>query len=166
MRAITFLLAVGLVACQRVDSAEHSAAVVAATKTAPAVATIAPAAALAALGPSTAEKHSCGGAAGCGGGGSCGGGGMAEGGGCTGGVAEMPTWAAVPSDATWTELKVTGMHCGGCARRIEKQLASVEGVLGVKIDVASAKVAVATVKGVDARGMVKPSIDKLGYLVE
>lgn len=167
MRAMSLMLLLAVVACQRVDSAERSAAVVSTAKVAPVTTPIAPAVALASIGPTATEKHSCGGAgtSGCGGGSSCGGG-MTEAGGCTGGVTAMPTWAALPADATWTELKVTGMHCGGCARRIEKQLATVDGVLGVKIDVTSARVAIATVKGVDARGMVKPAIDKLGYLVE
>ncbi|MCX5742864.1 MAG: heavy-metal-associated domain-containing protein [Proteobacteria bacterium] len=157
-----------LVGCTHVDPAERSAEVVATqAKIAPASAVIPSSAALAALTPKNKLEGpgACAGGAACGG--ACGGSAAAmEGGGCSGGVAELPKWAALPADAQWTELKVTGMHCGGCARRIENQLATVKGVLGVKIDVASAKVVVATAKGVDARGLTKSAIDTLGYSVQ
>src|SRR5690348_14790767 len=95
--ALVFVVA----SCQHVDSAERSAEVVA--KAAPAVAP-APA-------PAPATR-SCG----CGAGMSCG---ESCGGQCGGG--EAVAWT-VPQDATWTALHVTGMHCGGCARRIERAL--------------------------------------------
>jgi Cu+-exporting ATPase len=82
---------------------------------------------------------------------------------CGGG--EAPAWAT-PDNASWTALHVTGMHCGGCARRIERALASVNGVLGVKADYSQAKVEVATAAGVDARKLVASTIDGLGYRVE
>lgn len=102
---------------------------------------------------------------------SCGGGGEKCGGSCGGGcAAEMatpaPTFAAVPSDARWTELKVEGMHCGGCARRVENALAKVDGVFGVKVDLEKKIVAVATKPGVDAHALAKPPIDALGYRAE
>ncbi len=77
-----------------------------------------------------------------------------------------PEWAAVPEGASWTPLHVTGMHCGGCAKRIERALHDVKGVLAVKVDLGSAKVEVATAAGVDARALAKPAIDGLGYRVE
>ena len=79
---------------------------------------------------------------------------------------ESPQWAALPANAAWTPLHVTGMHCGGCARRIERALKDVKGVLAVKVDLATAKVEVATVSGTDARSLAKPTIDGLGYRVE
>src|SRR5262249_26820653 len=91
--ALTFVLG-----CAREDSAEPSAKVVAAAP-APAVLT-APAAT-----PSCGKMNCAGG--------------------CNhecGGTGNMPAWAAVPTDAHWTKLHVTGMHCGGCARRIERAL--------------------------------------------
>lgn len=177
MRAFAIAFAMfAVAACQRADSAERSAAVVAQAKVAPVTA---PGAAMVMPAPvaekqATAGTNSCGGGGGCGAaGGSCGGGCGAEGGGCsmgpqgcTGGVTEMPDWKPVPANATWTDLRVTGMHCGGCARRIEKRLASVDGVLGVKIDVTTAQVTIATLPGVDARALVKSPIDTLGYRVE
>ncbi len=82
---------------------------------------------------------------------------------CGGG--DAPTWNT-PDKATWTALHVTGMHCGGCARRIERALAKVDGVLGVKVDFPTAKVEVATAAGVDARHLVSSTIDGLGYHVD
>ena len=78
---------------------------------------------------------------------------------------EAPTFAT-PDGASWTALHVTGMHCGGCARRIERALAGVSGVLGVKADYSKASVEVATAAGVDARKLVGSTIDGLGYHVE
>ena len=148
MRLLACLLFVA--ACQHSDAAEKSAVVVAKAP---------PVAIPAAL---SVEPHSCGGGGACGG--QCG---NSAGGGCAAAMAEpAPTFAAVPSDARWTELKVTGMHCGGCARRIERGLAKVDGVLGVKVDLAAATVMVATARTVDGRNLAKPAIDSLGYRVE
>jgi copper chaperone CopZ len=136
-----------LAACQHADSAERSAQVV---ESKPKPAPAAPVAL--AL---TASTHSCGGGATCGGqcGGQC------------GGAGEAVKWASVPADARWTKLQVTGMHCGGCARRIERALAKVDGVLGVDIDYTTGSVRVAVADTVDARGLAKPTIESLGYQV-
>jgi P-type Cu+ transporter len=138
-----------LVACARDDRAEQSAKTVA-TKAAaqPAPSTLA----LAPTGCGTA-KASCNGGASCGGQ-------------CGGATADAPVWAAVPPGAHWTELRVTGMHCGGCARRIERALAKVDGVLGVKIDVPTGSVKVATAAGADAKALATAPIDALGYRVQ
>ena len=74
-------------------------------------------------------------------------------------------WAPLPADSTWTPVQVAGMRCGGCAKRIERALASVDGVLGVKADVRMARIEIATRPGIDARALVKPTIDGLGYQV-
>ncbi len=147
------LLALALVACQHADSAERSAELTAArAETKPAVAPPAPAAPKAA----PAEAHSCG----CGmTPGSCNG----QCGGECGGAAPSLT---APANATWTTLHVTGMHCGGCARRIERALAQLDGVLGVRADFGKAEVAVATTAHTDARRLVESTIDGLGYQVE
>jgi copper chaperone CopZ len=106
--------------------------------------------------PVAQEPHGCG----------CG---MAPGASCNGSCGgqcggEAPPLVA-PANAAWTTLAVTGMHCGGCARRIERALASVTGVLGVQADFAQGQVRVATASGVDARHLVQPTIDGLGYHV-
>jgi copper chaperone CopZ len=147
MRLLACLFA--LAACQHADSAEKSAEIV---KNAPA-----PAPAVAAA-PAPAHEvgHSCGGACGAQCNGQCGA--M-----CGGG--EAPKFDT-PASANWTALHVTGMHCGGCARRIERELAKVSGVLGVKADYSNAKVEVAVADGVDAKKLVSSTIDGLGYRVE
>jgi len=83
-----------------------------------------------------------------------------------GGNGPTPTWAALPEGTTWHALHVTGMHCGGCARKIERALAKVDGVVGVKIDFHAARVEIAVADGRDARTLVKPVIDGLGYHVD
>jgi copper chaperone CopZ len=83
-----------------------------------------------------------------------------------GGAGGMPQWAAVGADATWQPVYVDGMKCGGCAKRIEKALASVDGVLAVKTDLRTKKIEIVTKPGVDARSLVKPTIDNLGYRVQ
>jgi copper chaperone len=98
-------------------------------------------------------------------GGSCGGSCGAEGGCGAAAAAPAPTWST-PTDAAWTELSVTGMHCGGCARRVERALSQVAGVLGVEVDLGKATVKVATAKGVDGRQLTKSTIDSLGYRVQ
>jgi copper chaperone CopZ len=107
----------------------------------------------------TAPKHTCGCAGG--GAGECG----ASCGGQCGGGADV-TWGALPDNTTWQALHVTGMHCGGCAKRIERALAKVDGIKGVKIDFHSGKVEIAVADGRDARALVKSTIDGLGYHVD
>jgi Cu+-exporting ATPase len=58
------------------------------------------------------------------------------------------------------------MRCGGCAKRIEKALANVDGVLAVKTDVRTKKIEIVTKAGVDAKSLVKPTIDGMGYRVQ
>jgi len=153
-------LVIGLVACQKDDKAEQSARRVAKVAPAPKEAAApAPAPAVALVAPAHemgGEKCGCGGMASCSGG--CG-----EG--CAGN-GPSPQWAAMPADATWQPLHVDGMMCGGCAKRIEKALANVDGVLAVKTDFHAKKVEIATKPGIDARSLVKPTIDGLGYRVQ
>jgi Cu+-exporting ATPase len=92
-------------------------------------------------------------------------GGCSCGGGCSGGAGDEPIAAAVPADAVWAELQVDGMHCGGCARRIKKALAGVDGVYGVEVDVGTRTVKVAMAPGRDALAVAAPAIDALGYRV-
>ncbi|MEX3629554.1 MAG: heavy metal translocating P-type ATPase [Burkholderia sp.] len=53
-------------------------------------------------------------------------------------------------------LRVTGMTCGGCARRVEKALAAVPGVAQAKVDLAATRAEVAFAAGaeVDAQDLV------------
>jgi copper chaperone CopZ len=88
------------------------------------------------------------------------------GGGCEGMADPPQAEPTVPADAVWTEMRVTGMHCGGCARRIRNALAQVDGIYGVHVDVATATVRVATPKDRDGRALAQPRIDALGYHVQ
>jgi copper chaperone CopZ len=85
-------------------------------------------------------------------------------GGCGGG--EAVSWGPLPEGTAWTQLHVTGMKCGGCAKKIESALAKVDGVKGVKIDWQAGKIEVAVQEGKDARAITKPVVDSLGYHVD
>jgi copper chaperone CopZ len=157
---VCLLLAFGLIACQRADPAERSAQITA--RAAPKRPSAAPPTSEAVAAPTAKAACGCsGGGDSCGG--SCGG---SCGASCGGEAGGAPLWAPLPANSTWTPLTVAGMRCGGCARRIERALANVDGVLGVKADVRMARIEVATKPGVDARALVKPTIDGLGYQVQ
>jgi copper chaperone CopZ len=145
MRIVIVSLVLLVAGCQRADQAEHSAKVIADQK--PAVAAIA---------PPVETAGSCGGMGSCNG--SCGG--------QCGGAGPEVHWSTVPVGSKWTEMHVTGMHCGGCAKRIERALATVDGIVGAEIDVTTGMVKVATASSIDARGLAKPAIDALGYRVQ
>ena len=174
MRLLACLFAVSLfAACQHQDAAEHSAQLTAQAKPAPTSTTPAPGStstigSVASQSTPVAKPMTCGCSGGAGCGASCGGtcGGAGGGGGCMAATGADPIWAPLPADSHWTPLTVAGMHCGGCARRIERALAKVDGVLGVKADVQLARVEIATKPGVDARALVKTTIDGLGYQVQ
>lgn len=101
--------------------------------------------------------HACGGACGASCNGQCGAG-------CTAGMPAVEQ-KPVPADAQWTVFQVEGMHCGGCARRIQTRLAQLDGVVGSEVDLGAHTVRVAVKHGVDARAIAAPAIDELGYRV-
>ncbi len=104
---------------------------------------------------------------GCGGEGECGGEcGDGEECGCGAAMANHPP-RNVPADAVWTTLQVKGMHCGGCAKKIETAVSAMDGVFDVTADYKSGEVRIATAPGTgDVRAQVTPAIDKLGYRVQ
>ncbi len=158
--ALSVVFAVG---CQRAsDPAEQSAKLVAErAATAPSPGAMAPTAA-----PAPVTGGACGGGS-CGGGscgGACGGVACNGAGGCMAEAAVAPA-APVPQDAVWTELRVEGMHCGGCARRIQNALAKVDGVVGSEVDLGRKAVRVAARAGADPAALASPTIDQLGYRV-
>ncbi|WP_425122580.1 heavy metal translocating P-type ATPase [Burkholderia gladioli] len=69
--------------------------------------------------------------------------------------------------ASAVALRVTGMTCGGCARRVEKALAAVPGVAQAKVDLAAtrAEVEFATDAEVDAQALVA-AVAAAGYQAE
>ncbi|HUS28080.1 MAG TPA: heavy-metal-associated domain-containing protein [Kofleriaceae bacterium] len=165
MRLLAFVGIVWMAAaCQKADSVKASAADTQHARPAPGAIAPSPDPDRTMPAPTaektTAAPSSCGGS--CGGGGSCSG---ACGDSC-GGAGAMPQWAAIGGDATWQPVYVEGMKCGGCAKRIEKALANVDGVLAVKTDVRTKKIEIVTRQGLDAKSLVKPTIDGLGYRVQ
>lgn len=152
--ALAFVLA----ACQRADPAEESAKKVAeASAVTPAAA--APMSTPAPIEePSSDDHKACGGACGASCNGSCGAG-------CMAAAGEAAPKKDIPKDAQWASLTVDGMHCGGCARRIQTRLAQLDGVVGSEVDLGTHTVRVAVKKGVDARALATPAIDELGYHV-
>lgn len=151
----TLLVLALVVGCQKVDTAEHSAAKVAATE--PAKPGAMPANTTPDLATQPAEPMAKEG--------TCTGTGCSEAA-CGGEGGEKPTWANLPEGTKWTPLHVTGMKCGHCAEKIERALAKVDGVKGVRIDLDTQKVSVAVADGKDARTVAKPVIDSLGYHVD
>ena len=104
-----------------------------------------------------AEESTCGGGGACcgGGGGSCCGGAMAD-------TATIPTDA--PATAAWSTVKVDGMRCGRCAKKIMAALGKVEGIVAVQADATTGQVRWAVDPGHDAqRDGVIAEIRKLGY---
>jgi copper chaperone CopZ len=153
MKLVALALCLPVVACQRAPGEEaprsepERTRIVAEISGSPDVSRTAPPAA-----PVEAAPAECSGGCSCGGG-------------CSGGAELAEPAAAVPADAVWAELQVTGMHCGGCARRIKKALAGVDGVYGVEVDVGTRTVKVAMAPGKDPLAVAAPAIDALGYRV-
>lgn len=154
----SFVLSIGALLAGGCESSPPSRA--ARTEVAPVAA---PVAAAAPAGSTMTAASTTGGAPRAMCGASCGGqcGGQSCGGGCMHGGGEVAL-APAPADAQWTSLHVTGMHCGGCAKRIKKALASVEGVVGVEVDLGKAEVRVATT-GDELLARVTQTIDGLGF---
>ncbi len=111
--------------------------------------------------PAAEKGGSC--CGGSGGGGSCGGG--AGCGGMCGGAMAAPTPPTDgPADAAWSSLKVSGMRCGGCAKRIMAAVGKLDGVVAVQADHGTGQVLWAVHKGDrDRRDVVAGEIQKLGY---
>jgi copper chaperone CopZ len=73
----------------------------------------------------------------------------------------------IPTDAKWQVLKVEGMTCGGCERRIIANVGALEGVVAVEADSELGQVRVALASGKDEAGKAaKTKIGELGYKVQ
>ena len=66
------------------------------------------------------------------------------------------------------ELKVTGMHCGGCENRVKNAVSDIKGVKAVTADHEACKVNVEFKKDVDETVVeeVKEAIERLDFKVE
>lgn len=91
-----------------------------------------------------------------------------EEGACCGGWDKVPVeHAQIPDNAEWTTLKVSGMSCGGCAKRIQASLTGIEGVIDIQVDHTTGEVKIAAAPGTqDVRGRVAPRLNELGYTVQ
>ncbi len=165
--ALSILLAAG---CTRDDQPAKANAEAATTSAAPAAPKAAATTETATATPAQAgtETAAAGEHDGCGG--DCGGGGECADGeecGCEGAMAKHPP-RHVPADAVWTTLQVKGMHCGGCATKIESAVTQLDGVFDVTADYKSGQVRIATTAPAanDLRKRVTPEIDKLGFSVQ
>lgn len=73
----------------------------------------------------------------------------------------------VPENATWTTLKVAGMTCGGCERRVIAKLGALDGVFSVEADAEMGQVRVAMDKSKPKLASVAAeAISALGYRVQ
>ncbi len=88
---------------------------------------------------------------------------------CSGGCGQWDGEAAevakrvVPEGAAWKTIKVSGMTCGGCERRIIANLGKLEGVLAVEADAELGEVRVAMAQNTDLRAAAVERINALGY---
>jgi copper chaperone CopZ len=73
----------------------------------------------------------------------------------------------IPADAKWQVLKVEGMTCGGCERRIIANVGELDGVVAVEADSELGQVRVAVASGNDKAGKAAATkIGELGYKVQ
>jgi copper chaperone CopZ len=73
----------------------------------------------------------------------------------------------IPADAEWSVMDVSGMHCGGCERRVIANLGGLDGVYAVEADAELGQVRVAYAKGnAHARDAARAKIGELGYKVQ
>jgi copper chaperone CopZ len=73
----------------------------------------------------------------------------------------------IPADATWKVLKVEGMTCGGCERRVIANVGAVDGVVAVEADSELGQVRVAIASGNTSAGKAASvKIGELGFTVQ
>ena len=77
-------------------------------------------------------------------------------------TAEMKPTAERSNPARELQLPVTGMTCASCVRRVEKALASVPGVLGASVNLATEQASVSGDAALDAPAVVA-AVRKAGY---
>jgi copper chaperone CopZ len=83
--------------------------------------------------------------------------------GCACATTTTATTAATGGPGTVQAVyEVAGMTCGGCAARVSKQLAEIDGVSDVSVDVAAGAVTVTSAAPLDT-DTVKASVAQAGY---
>lgn len=163
------LYVVLLAGCEREGARAEKPAPAAATAPSAKATTTATAAAPAAAAPAAAAPAAaapagdhCGGEMAMAEGESCG----QAGGGCNkwDEAAADVTKRKVPADAVWIAYDVTGMHCGGCERRIIAKVGEMDGILAVDADAELGRVRIAVAPGREAlKDQARERITSLGY---
>lgn len=76
--------------------------------------------------------------------------------------ADLRTWMApgVDAEAEAFELEVSGMTCGGCARRVDETVRGLDGVTGVDVSLEDGRV---TVQGAVSLDRVREALTAAGY---
>jgi copper chaperone CopZ len=60
-------------------------------------------------------------------------------------------------------LSVSGMHCGGCVKRVERALHATQGVASVMVDLIGGKAVVAYDPGAVTETVLKETVRQLGF---
>ncbi|MCQ4082830.1 heavy-metal-associated domain-containing protein [Streptomyces sp. RB6PN25] len=70
--------------------------------------------------------------------------------------------ATAPGNATTVVYAVSGMSCGHCEKAVGAELTALPGVIDVRADAASGRVAVSSVEPLDD-DVVRAAVDEAGY---
>jgi len=85
----------------------------------------------------------------------------------SGELCSIPPWGIVlvvtPSTTT-TTYTVTGMTCGHCVAAVTAEVATLDGVVGVDVDLASGQMTVTSSRPVDDDA-ITAAVDEVGYAV-
>ena len=80
----------------------------------------------------------------------------------------IPPWGIVlvvtPSTTTTTTYTVTGMTCGHCVAAVTAEVGTLDGVVGVDVDLASGQMTVTSSRPVDDDA-ITDAVDEAGYAV-
>ncbi|MFC0505289.1 heavy-metal-associated domain-containing protein [Micromonospora costi] len=82
--------------------------------------------------------------------------------GCATAAADSAPTTVDAASGVLATYAVSGMTCTGCANNVSKQVSSLEGVIGVEIDVASGTVAVTSAAPLAVTD-VRAAVEKAGY---
>jgi len=72
---------------------------------------------------------------------------------------------SIPENAKWDTFKVSGMHCGGCERRVIANLGKLSGVVSVEADAELGQVRVASISDAKVHDTAAQTIESLGYQI-
>ncbi len=88
-------------------------------------------------------------------------------GGIDGGLRNIPSWGILiyAMNATiTTTYTVTGMTCGHCVAAVTEEVATLDGVIGVDVDLATEQMVVTSSRPLDDH-VITAAVDEAGYAV-